>query len=216
MDQEPEPRQKNSKKKSWVGGVVFAGVVIIVVIIALTGRDGSEGGTAGDVETGVVKEDNRVGDGGEAVGNSVGELAPDFVVVDYEGNEVRLTDFAGRPVLLNFWATWCPFCVDELPLFARAQKDADNAFVTLAVNRAEKIERAQSYRDRLGVTADLAFVVDNSDRVYSRYGGFSMPVSIFIDSTGIIRDIKQGPLTESELRQRLTKILPEAEISESN
>ena len=74
------------------------------------------------------------------------------------------------------------------------------------MNRAESESRAKSYTDDLGVTDDLIFVFDKSDRIYDQYGGFAMPVSIFIDSDGVIQDRKQGPLSESELRKKLQSI----------
>lgn len=177
-------------KKIVIGIIIIA--VVVIGIVAVT-RDRQPQGPV--TPTGEV-------------GRGLGDTARDFQVKDYEGAEVKLSDFRGQPVVLNFWATWCPFCVDELPLFVTVQEGFDNSYVTLAVDRAEKLERAKSYTDDLGISDKLKFVIDDSDRIYLDYGGFSMPYTVFIDKDGVIKDIKQGPLTEAELKSKLTKILP--------
>ena len=86
-------------------------IIIIIIIVTVVGgviivRSGGEESS---------QDDSR------KIGNRVGDIAPDFTTVDYEGNEVKLSDFAGQPILVNFWASWCLFCVGELPLMARIQ-----------------------------------------------------------------------------------------------
>ncbi len=141
-------------------------------------------------------------------GNRVGNKAADFAVVDYDGKEIKLSDFQGQPILLNFWASWCPFCLEEMPLMAKVQEEFGDQYVTLAINRAERLDRARQYSDQVGVTGRMLLVLDTDDSVYRQFGYFAMPVSMFLDKDGVIREIKQGPLQEQELRDKLNNILP--------
>ncbi|MBI2355874.1 MAG: TlpA family protein disulfide reductase [Candidatus Doudnabacteria bacterium] len=140
-------------------------------------------------------------------GTSLGNKVPDFAVADYDGKAVKLSDFAGKPVFVNFWASWCPFCVEEMPLMAKIQQEFGDKYVTLAINRAERLTTAKEYSDRVGVTGKMILVLDDDDSVYRNFGYFAMPVSIFIDKNGVIRSVKQGPLQEEELRNKINEIL---------
>ncbi|PJE50976.1 MAG: hypothetical protein COV29_01710 [Candidatus Yanofskybacteria bacterium CG10_big_fil_rev_8_21_14_0_10_36_16] len=142
------------------------------------------------------------------VGTRVGDLAPDFEVVDYQGNTVKLSDFKGsKPVFVNFWASWCPFCLDEMLLMGRIQEQFGDAYVTIAINRNEGLKTAKQYTDDLGVTNKYIVAWDDGDDIYKRYNGFSMPYSIFIDKDGIIKSLKLGPLAEEELVERIGEII---------
>lgn len=133
------------------------------------------------------------------------EKVPDFELKDYSGNTVTLSDFAGRPLVINSWAAWCPFCVDELPDFAAAQKELGDKVVIIAIDRAESLKIAKEYTDELGITDDLILLIDPRDSFYKSIGGFTMPETIFVDKDGFIRDRKRGPM---ELEEILEKIEP--------
>ncbi|MBI2642672.1 MAG: TlpA family protein disulfide reductase [Candidatus Wildermuthbacteria bacterium] len=126
---------------------------------------------------------------------------------DYQGNTVALSQFVNKPLVVNAWAAWCPFCREELKDFASVQKELGEQVVIIAIDRAESLETAKRYSDQLGVTNDLVFLLDPSDSFYQTIGGFSMPETIFIDKTGVIRDHKRGPMNTEEIRQRIQKIL---------
>ncbi|MEK7193477.1 MAG: TlpA disulfide reductase family protein [Patescibacteria group bacterium] len=135
------------------------------------------------------------------------EKAPDFALQDYTGKTVRLGDFAGKPLVVNSWAAWCPFCRKELIDFAIAQKEFGNNVVIIAIDRAESREIAKKYTDELGVTNDLIFLLDPSDSFYQSIGGFSMPETIFVDKNGNIVERKRGPMDINEIRQKIQKLL---------
>lgn len=142
------------------------------------------------------------------VGPQVNKLAPDFELNTYDGKVVRLSDFRGKkPVFLNFWAGWCPFCVEEMPLMAEVQDKFKDQYLTIGVNRGESLNTAKKFSDKVGVTNRLLLVLDPADATYGLYGGFAMPYSLFIDKNGVIRDVKLGPLTPEELEQKIQKIL---------
>jgi thiol-disulfide isomerase/thioredoxin len=135
------------------------------------------------------------------------EKAPNFKLLDYDGKTVSLADFAGKPLIINSWAAWCPFCKKELVDFAAVQKEFGNAAAIIAINRGEARETAKKYTDELGVTNDLIFLLDPSDSFYQSIEGFSMPETIFVDKNGNIVEHKRGPMDINEIRQKIQKLL---------
>lgn len=133
--------------------------------------------------------------------------APEFALADYNGRTIRLSDFAGKPMVINSWAAWCPFCKKELVDFATVQKEYGDEVVIIAIDRGESLTVAQKYSDELGVTDDLVFLLDPSDSFYQSIGAFSMPETIFVDQAGNIRDHKRGPMEIDEIRQRMQRLL---------
>lgn len=126
---------------------------------------------------------------------------------DYEGNTVTLSQFADKPLVVNSWAAWCPFCREELKDFSAAQKEFGDSVVIIAIDRAEGLQTAKSYSDDLGVTQDLVLLLDPNDSFYRTIGGFSMPETIFINREGNIVDHKRGPMKLPEIKERIQKIL---------
>ena len=176
-------------------------VISIIIILALAGFVIFRGG---EKSSELKNTDSKE----QKIGTRIGNLAPDFELIDYDGNKIKLSDFRGKnPVFLNFWASWCYFCVDEMALMAKVQKEFSGQYVTLAINRGEDQETGQKFTDSLGVSNDFILLNDRSDSAYSLYQGFAMPYSIFIDKEGVIKELKLGPLTKEELKAKLEKIL---------
>lgn len=135
------------------------------------------------------------------------EKAPNFSLQDYNGKTVNLSDFAGKPIVINSWASWCPFCRQEIPDFVTAQKEFGDKVVIIAIDRAESVGVAKGYTDQQGTTNNLIFLLDQPDSFYQSIGGFSMPETIFVDKNGNIVDHKRGPMDINEIRQKISKIL---------
>lgn len=133
--------------------------------------------------------------------------APDFSLKDYRGNTVKLADFQGKPLVINSWAAWCPFCRKELVDFATVQKEYGDQIVIIAIDRAETLATAKKYSDEVGVTNDLVFLLDPGDSFYQSIGGFSMPETIFVDKNGVTVDHRRGPMEVAEIRERMKKII---------
>ena len=145
----------------------------------------------------------------------VGEPAPGFALLDQAGNRVSLADFTGTPTVLNFWATWCLPCLEELPIFQRVSSElGEVAF--LLVNNSERAETAAAYLEEHGITVRVGLEptrreraeldLDTTADVLRRYGVFGVPTTIFIDAEGVVREIKSGPLSASDLSERLKNI----------
>ncbi|MAJ97538.1 MAG: hypothetical protein CMI56_02910 [Parcubacteria group bacterium] len=135
------------------------------------------------------------------------DQVPEFVLEDWNGNEVTLADFQGKPLILNSWAVWCPFCLDELPDFAQLQEELEDSVIIIAIDRAEPTAKQKKFTDKLGVTDRLLFLNDPKDSFYQSIGGFSMPETLFVDAEGNIRIHKRGPMDIGEMRQKVQSIL---------
>lgn len=129
--------------------------------------------------------------------------AIEFSLEDYAGKEVRLSDFRGTPLLVNVWASWCPFCKKELLDFAAVKREFGGRVEIIAIDRGESLEIAKKYSDELGVTNEFLFLLDPSDSFYKDNGGFSMPETIFVDKDGFVRNHKRGPMGQEEMRRRI-------------
>mgnify|MGYP001773945516 CR=1 FL=1 len=121
-------------------------------------------------------------------GSQEDKLAPDFVLKDINGNNIRLSDFRGRVILLNFWATWCNVCVDEMDSLNRVYRDMkDKGFVVVAVS----IDQSEKAVKEFVRHKNLSFPVllDPEKEVYfDKYAAFGLPTSFLIDKKGYIRE----------------------------
>lgn len=124
---------------------------------------------------------------------------------DYNGNTVTLSDFAGKPLVVNSWAVWCPFCKKELSEFVAVQKEVGDSVVFIAIDRAESLKTAKQFTDEIGITDEMVFLLDRSDSFYRSIGGFSMPETIFVDIDGNIKIHKRGPMNEEEIRKKVSE-----------
>ncbi len=131
------------------------------------------------------------------VGLKEGNLAPDFEFSSFDGKRMRLSDLRGRPVLLNFWATWCVPCRAELPSMQDLQNryQAQN-FAVVAINDGESYHAANGYLSKLQVKL-TAFGYDPKEEVAHRFGVQGLPTSYFIDGRGVIVRAVAGQLTKT-------------------
>jgi cytochrome c biogenesis protein CcmG, thiol:disulfide interchange protein DsbE len=132
---------------------------------------------------------------GRSVGLGEGNVAPDFEFSSFEGTRMKLSDLRGRPVLVNFWASWCLPCRAEMPDIEGAlQSYAPQQFAAVGVNNGERYKTAQEFLDRIGAKF-TAFAYDAEARIAKRYAVQGMPTSYFIDAQGVITLVVLGPLT---------------------
>ncbi len=129
--------------------------------------------------------------------------APNFTVYDKSGNEVKLSDYKGKPVVLNFWATWCPYCVEEMPHFEKLYKEHDDIqFIML--NAMEETSVADKFIREKGYTFPVLF--DTTGDACEKYGASSLPVTFFIDKNGDLVTYGMGMLSEENLRKGIELI----------
>ena len=128
--------------------------------------------------------------------------APDFVLLDADGNAVKLSDLRGKVVWVNFWATWCVPCKKELPDIQRLYDEKRSAGLeVLAVNVQESRDDARSFFEAHGLS--LPLLIDGDGAVYEQYRLQGLPDSFFIDHEGNIAAVQYGFLTEDKMRDRL-------------
>ena len=127
----------------------------------------------------------------------VGSPAPEIVLKDLQGQEVKLSDLRVKIVLLNFWATWCKPCKEEMPAMqASYDKLRDQGFVVLAVNELEDTNKVIEHIRTHGHT--FTVVMDHDNRVANQYGVVGLPASFLIDRQGVVREHIFGNLLTEE------------------
>lgn len=136
--------------------------------------------------------------------------APDFTAIDYEGNEVTLYDYIGTPIVLNFWASWCPPCRDEMPHFNKvSQEYQDDELLFLMVDLTDGVseteETGKRFIEENGYTFTVLF--DLKQEAAMAYGIRSIPCTILIDRDGYIRGSAVGSISEETLRYGISLIL---------
>jgi peroxiredoxin len=219
-DVENPPAQESAAKRTQNPLLLVAGLVVLGLALAfiLFGSDlfdaatrpepiaGSEGvlSSVPQFEAG----DTIVAELPDSVGTlKVGDVAPDFLAVDLQGNPVNLSDFRDRPVIVNFWATWCAPCLIEMPeLQAAYEAHADDELAILAVNREEDAKTVEQYfYDEMELT--FTPLLDEQAFVAGLFGVFNMPSSYFINGDGVIVAIHRGPLTEGQIDSYLEEAM---------
>lgn len=121
-----------------------------------------------------------------------GYRAPDFAFEDLEGNLVRLSDLRGKPVLLNFWATWCPPCRKEIPDLQKFHDEYGDRIVLLGINWGEDVAEVQRFLERYGAT--YTNLMDKNGKFFVLYRLTGLPTSYWIDEEGIIRGMWLGAM----------------------
>jgi thiol-disulfide isomerase/thioredoxin len=180
--------------------------VLLVLVLVVAGGTGSaiaQGADAADAPPGF--------------GVSEGLIGPDFTMLDLDGRPTTLSGLRGRPVLLNFWASWCPPCVAELPLLNRLAAERDDLAVVL-LNVGEPHATVAPFLADLEVTAPIALRDARDDerplpdgvvpsravaQVYETYG---LPTSLLIDERGVIVQRISGAISERMVPGLLTRL----------
>ena len=136
----------------------------------------------------------------------IGTPAPAWSLATLDGQTLSSEDLAGRPYVLNFWASWClPACVDEHPVLAAAHEQHGEELTIVGVLFQNSAADAERFLARYG-DAGYAHVVDEAGTMAIDYGVTGPPETFFVDADGIIRSKVFGPLTDQLLAERLAAI----------
>lgn len=145
--------------------------------------------------------------GALAVGLSEGNLAPDFAFSAFDGRRLKLSDFRGRAVLLNFWASWCIPCRAELPAIdTQLRRYGEEKLAVIAVNKGESVGTATGYLRDLEINL-TAFAYDPKEAVVDLYDVTGLPTTYFIDARGAVTRVIIGPLTPTLIESGVDEAL---------
>lgn len=137
-----------------------------------------------------------------STGLAPGQPAPDFELQTPDGQTVRLSDFKGRPVLLNFWATWCGPCAIEMPALEQInRKYKDVGLVVLGVNQAETPERVTKYMQANNLS--FSSVLDTDTGLARQYRVTGYPTTWLIDADGTLRQVRRGAFLDVSQVERM-------------
>ena len=138
-------------------------------------------------------------------------MAPDFTVYDEDGSEVHLSDYIGKPVVVNFWASWCGPCQMEMPDFQEKYQELGEEIHFLMVNMTdgsrETVDRASDFIAEQGYTFPVFY--DTASDAAITYGAYSLPTTYFIDAEGFVIAQATGAIDSSTLQRGIDMITQE-------
>lgn len=135
---------------------------------------------------------------------TVGSKAPDFSLSILDGSDQRLSDLQGKPVLINFWATWCLPCKEEMPVLEKAYEKYGGKLVVLGINSGETEAQIRSFLEEIEISFPV--MLDETEAVSDLYFVRNFPITYFIDESGVIRAMHLGTLQENQIDRYLSTI----------
>ncbi|GIP15181.1 thiol-disulfide oxidoreductase ResA [Paenibacillus montaniterrae] len=164
-------------------------VVVLLLALLLGGYAIVQSFTSND--SGLVKE---------------GQQVPEFRLANLQGEPVALEDYVGKPVVINFWGTFCEPCIREMPSFERQHEQwKDQGVEILAINLSEDTLTVSNYVKKLGVTYTI--LRDVNRKTEKRYGIRSYPTTFFVNRDGTLSSVFVGEMKESQIEERISKIV---------
>lgn len=126
----------------------------------------------------------------------------------FDGGEATFADFQGKPLVVNFWASWCPACVAELPEFQKVHEQYQDRVTFLGLANTDRREAAVALAGDVGLTYTLGD--DPEGELFTEFGLIAMPSTVFVDGDGRIREVFGGQLNEPLLVERLESLLEQS------
>lgn len=143
------------------------------------------------------------GDDRDATTDDADVLAAEFELLD--GGTADFADYRGTPLVVNFFASWCPPCLAEMPDFEAVHQDFAGEVAFVGLNMQDSAENGRSLVEQTGVTYDVGR--DPDGILFQALGGIAMPTTVFVDADGQVVDVHSGALTAGALRDRVTELL---------
>jgi thiol-disulfide isomerase/thioredoxin len=181
----------NTRQRRGIVGAAMAVLILAIVVVSNSGGgDGVQ--NAASPESGIAVES---------------ELPPqDFELFD--GSSATFEEFEGTPLVINFWASWCPACVSELPEFQAVHEQRSDEVTFLGIANADVRPAAVGLAGEVGLTYSLAD--DPNGVLFREFGLFAMPSTLFVSPDGEILEVFAGQLNEAALNDRINKLVDES------
>ena len=173
------------------------GMLLLLAVVVVTGILAAPGCTPSAQDTTRGRQPGPLVPTDLTPAPEAGRLAPDFTLTDLEGNRFTLSDYRGKVVFINFWATWCPACRAEMPEI--------EAVVVVGVDIMETEDTVRQFVEQGGYS--WTFVIDTTGEVSNNYEVTAIPTSFFIDREGVIRAVKIGSMTKRAMEARLLEAM---------
>lgn len=168
-------------------------------------------------ENNKAEENNSSSQNTDTEGEEKPVYAPDFTALDTEGKEVKLSDYKGKPVVINFWASWCPPCKSEMPHFQKVYEEMKDQVQFLMVDMVdgykETMEKGKQYISDNGYTFPVLF--DTKEEAAYGYGISSIPTTFFIDKDGIVIAGVRGSIDEATLLKGIDLITSNSNVQDT-
>lgn len=205
------PDERPQRRREYSGPGSTLGLAALIVLVVAAGiwyfefRD-TGGSASSSSPYGIESLPDNLNPTGKSPAAREGRAAPNFRLASTGQGTAALTDYRGKWVLLNFWASWCPPCRDETPdLQSFYEHNGNRGLVILGVNQQERAEAASSFLQEFGVTYPA--VLDADGEVSETYGvGRGLPITFLVSPSGVIEKVYFGRLSEdnfSEIAGRL-------------
>jgi len=191
-----DPDREPTALPRWIAAIII-GAIALASLTALLWPLLMKPATSSDagVIRAQIEQDGAAG--------RIGATAPDFEWTGPDGQTLRLSTYRGKVVVVNFWATWCAPCREEMPALQRVAASEPNV-VVLEVDLMETGDKARSFLDSLGLDR-LQPVLDTDGATTRRYGVLTLPSTFFIDKDGVIRHLELRQMSEALIRAGIQK-----------
>ncbi len=171
-----------SQRNKLIAAALVAAFVAVAAVVAVTSLAG----------------------GDDAPATAAGPPLPDLAFERFDGTQASLADYRGRPLVINFWASWCPSCVAEMSAaFRPAQQELGDRVQFLGLDTQDERTAALRLVEETGVLFDLGDDPDGS--LYVELGGLGMPFTLFVTADGAIAERHNGPLTRAQLTGKINE-----------
>ena len=188
---DPVTPRRSSLRTILIGVAVVVGLLVVVAVVSTRDRGSALPPVVGSGQEANELQTNLPADRSFA-------LPPATLGGFAGGPEVNLADFRGKPLVVNFWATWCAPCVKEMPEFQKASEAFGDKIALLGVDVEDAPPNAEPFVERLGI--DYPMAIDPRRELYREVGNVGMPTTLFVDADGIVRYRHTGGLDLAALK----------------